>query len=91
MKTSEFIKKFYIDPERDIKPNFKLVKSFKSETGKACYFCGDDCNNRLMPSSAWTNVQYCWKCGCINVIYFGEQMGGKRDRREFIECYSEKD
>ncbi len=42
---------------------------------------------KIVESSAWTGVQYCWACNHLNVIYFQDRMGGSYT--DIIKCFTE--
>jgi|JI10StandDraft_1071094.scaffolds.fasta_scaffold2966393_1 hypothetical protein len=89
MKVNDFIKKFTIEPIKDIEANFKLSKKLDIDASmhKGCFNCGDLINQRWLESAPWTSVQYCWKCQHLNVIYHSDRMGG--NYTDTIECYTE--
>lgn len=79
MTLDHFVNKFTIDPEKDVQPNFTLVKTvdaYISSNKKYCFNCGDSLNIRRLPSTAWTGVFYCWGCECLNVISYADGMSG---------------
>lgn len=90
MKTNDFIEKFTINPTKDIKPNFKLTKKIHIDavSHKGCFNCGDESNGMYLKSSAWTDVQYCWHCNHLNVIYYQDRMGGVYT--DVVECFTER-
>lgn len=87
----DFIKRFTIEPLTDIEPNFKLSKTLDIDaySHKGCFNCGDESNNKNLPSESWTDVQYCWKCNHLNVVYFADRMGGVYT--DTVECFTDKE
>ena len=90
MKINDFLEKITNDPIKDIKSNFKLTKKIDLDTGnhKGCFNCNDTVNQIRLESSAWTGVQFCWKCNHLNVIYYQDRMSGVYT--DAIECYTDK-
>jgi hypothetical protein len=88
MKVYDFVEKFTINPERDIRPNFKLTKKIDIDVSKhkGCLNCGDEINNMRLKSSSWTSVQYCWACNHLIVISYGDDMSGISN--DTVECFS---
>lgn len=50
-----------------------------------CLNCGDKLNNERLASESWTAVQYCWKCDTLNLVIFGDRMGG--GYWDTVKCY----
>jgi hypothetical protein len=90
MTINQFVKDFTINPMVDIEPNFKLTKELEVDTTKIkeCYNCGDKLNNVKLKSIDWTNVQYCWHCNHLNVIYEQDRMSGVYV--DIVKCYTDK-
>lgn len=92
MKIQQLVDNFTINPNRDIKPNFKLSKIFSLDTSNIrnkCYNCGDIINHRDLKSSEWTEVQYCWNCNHLVVVYIQDRMSGVYE--DTVELYSENE
>lgn len=83
METKDWVDKFTVYEDRDIKPYFDLEKELKHERNHECFapffFKEDQCQNkpecgffkhvRYLKSDGWIKVQYCEDCKRINVIY----------------------
>lgn len=89
MKIRDFINKYTINPETDINPNFKLLKTIdvNAYDHKGCFNCDDSINIEKLKSSPWTGVQYCRKCNCLIVIYFSDRMSGSYT--DTVKCFVE--
>ena len=90
LKIRDFIDKFTINPKEDIEPYFERTKELDIDASKHdnCFNCNDKHNNMYLKSVSWTSVQYCWKCGSLNVIHHQDRMGGCYT--DVIICYGEK-
>lgn len=93
MTVDKFIKKFTVNPIRDIEPNFQLTKEIdlilRDHKG-GCFNCGKyqgQCRD-LQTSSSWCSVQYCMDCNHLNVIYHQDHMGG--NHFDIIRCFTDK-
>lgn len=77
MKIVEFVDSKQITIE-ELNKYFKEVRRVDINPPylKGCYSCGDYNNQQQLPSEPWTGVQYCWKCNSLNMILYGDRMGG---------------
>lgn len=93
MTISDFKEKFTIKPDRDIFPNFTLVKTQEIDCSryKGCLYCGNkiELNQQFLRSEPWTGVQASSCCDTLNVIYRSDRMGGT-DKDE-VRSYKEKE
>jgi len=89
-KVKAIVKRFTIDPDRDIAPNIPLFKILNIEARRdiGCFNCGDKCNQEWLKTTAWAGVQYCWACDSLNVVSYADQMGG--NYLDEIRCYNEQ-
>ena len=78
MTMEQFLERFTINIEKDIKPYFELDDRLNVDTSlnKGCYSCGHEYSKSKFNSEAWTSVFHCGKCNKINVIIYSDRMGG---------------
>ena len=89
MKISDFLKsKEITHTELDTNFEFERTMSLDWCHHEGCVACGDGINNRILPSGAWTTVQYCWKCNRISIILEQDRMGGVF--QDIIHIYKER-
>jgi len=88
----QFLFELRVNIDRDIKPFFTLLKSFKTSKPfeGACYNCDDldSCHNILTQS--WTTLQYCTSCKSLIVQRTADVYEG-RGGDYTIECYVERE
>lgn len=89
MKVKDVIEKFTIKHNDSFWNSLTLTKEIhiNTMTYKGCYNCGDKINQHLYHSAPWTNVQHCWKCNHINLIFVSDRMGGCKE--DVIKCYTD--
>ena len=89
MEMEQFLERFTINIEKDIKPYFKLDETLSVDTSlnKGCYSCRFEHSKSEFNSEAWTSVFYCRKCNKINVIIHSDRMGG--DHTDSVYIYTE--
>lgn len=88
MTVRDFVEKFTIK-HTDVEDNLTFVKEVSIDTlkHKGCYNCNDAANQHNLRSEPWTNVQYCWKCGHINLVFVTDRMGGWH--KDTVKCYTD--
>ena len=86
MKVTDFVKRFTVNPDVDIKPYFKLISERYNDfdddrTFPCCLNCGE--LTFVLKSIPRTSVFYCRSCGCLTVIEYNE------DADYIGRCYTE--
>lgn len=85
MKVSDFIKRFTVNPDVDIKPHFKLITERYNDFDDRTFPCCLNCDELtiVLKSIPRTSVSYCHSCGCLTVVEYNE------DGDYIGRCYAE--
>lgn len=86
MKVSDFVKRFTVNPDVDIKPHFKLISErYNDFDDDRTFHCCLNCDELtiVLKSIPRTSVFYCRSCGCLTVVEYNE------DGDYIGRCYTE--